>query len=85
MGRPATEGGDHFEERPKYLIRDNATKFGPKFEAVAKGGGIKVLKTPVRAPKAHSSCERFLGSVRREVLDHFVILNERHLKRVLKA
>lgn len=75
----------HFEERPKYLIRDNDTKFGPKFGAVAKGSGIKVLKTLLRAPKANSICERFLGSVRREVLDHFLLLNERHLKRVLKA
>jgi putative transposase len=52
---------------------------------VCEGFNIKVLKTPIRAPKADAICERFLGSVRREVLDHFLVLNERHLKRILKA
>lgn len=79
--REATPNG----EGPKYLIRDNDTKFGSKFQQVCEGSNIKVLKTPVRAPKANAICERFLGSVRREVLDHFLILNEPHLKRVLKA
>ncbi|RLC71456.1 MAG: hypothetical protein DRI81_17700, partial [Chloroflexi bacterium] len=45
---------------------------------------IEVLKTPYRAPKANAICERFLGSLRRECLDHFLILSERHLHRVVK-
>ncbi len=70
---------------PKYLIRDNDTKFGPKFQKVADDTSIKVLKTPGAAPKANSICEWFLGSVRREALDHFLIVNERQLSRILKA
>ena len=44
---------------------------------------IEVLKTPVEAPRANSICERFMGSVRRECLDHILILSERHLHRVI--
>ena len=70
-----------FGAGPKYLIRDNDDKFGAQFKRVA--AGIKLLKTPVHAPKANSICERFLGSVRRECLDHFLILSERHLQRIV--
>ena len=73
-----------FGEKPRFLIRDNDGKFGPSFARVAKGTGIKVLKTPYRAPKANAICERFLGSLRRECLDHFLILGERHLHRLVK-
>jgi transposase InsO family protein len=44
-----------------------------------------VLRTPIRAPRANAICERFLGSVRRECLDHLLILGEAHLRRVLRA
>lgn len=74
-----------FGARPKYLIRDNDAKFGPKFQKVAEGASVKILKTPIEAPKANSICERFLGSVRREALDHLLIVNERQLSRILKA
>jgi len=70
---------------PKYLIRDNDSKFGPCFARVAATSGIKILKTPYHAPRANAICERFLGSVRRECLDHVLILHERHLHRVLRA
>jgi putative transposase len=70
---------------PKYLIRDNESKFGPCFARVAATSGIKILKTPYHAPRANAICERFLGSVRRECLDHVLILHERHLHRVLRA
>jgi putative transposase len=43
-----------------------------------------VLRTPYRAPKANAICERFLGSLRRECLDHILILNDQHLYNVLK-
>jgi transposase InsO family protein len=62
---------------PKYLIRDNDSKFGVTFDRVAKSSGIKILKTPYRAPRANAICERFLGSVRRECLDHLLILHEK--------
>ena len=73
-----------FEEAPRSLIRDNDDKFGVDFDRVAKTVGIRVLRTPVRAPKANAVCERFLGSVRRECLDHVIILGERHMLRVLR-
>ncbi|HMN11321.1 MAG TPA: integrase core domain-containing protein [Bellilinea sp.] len=45
--------------------------------------GIDVIRTPVRAPKANAVCERFIGSVRRECLDHIFILSERQLYRLI--
>jgi len=72
-----------FGEGPRFLIRDdNDKKYGSLFERPASG--IEVLETPYRAPRANAVCERFLGSLRRECLDHFVILNERHLHRLVK-
>ena len=71
-----------FGERPRYLIHDNDRKYGPSFARVAQG--IEVLRTPYRAPRANAVCERFLGSVRRECLDFFLILSERHLHQVMK-
>ncbi len=73
------------DQRPKYIIRDNDCKFGRAFDAVAKQSGIEVLRTPIKAPKANSICERFIGSVRRECLDHLLIFSERQLYRVVKA
>ena len=73
-----------FDTHPKYLIRDNDSKYGPQFARVAAGSGIKILKTPYRAPKANSFCERFLGSARRECLDHFLVRGERHLMAILR-
>jgi putative transposase len=73
-----------FSQGPCYLIRDNDSKFGEAFARLADGTGIEVLRTPYGAPKANAICERFLGSVRRECLDHFLILSERHLYRLLK-
>jgi putative transposase len=66
------------------LIRDNDRKFGVEFAAVAKSSGIEVLRTPYRAPRANAVGVRFLGSERRECLDHFLILGEGHLYRVIK-
>ena len=73
-----------FGEGPKYLIRDNDCKFGPRFDNVAVGAQINVLKTPVRAPNANAVCERFLGSVRRECLDHHLLVGRQSINRVLK-
>jgi putative transposase len=73
-----------FSEGPRFLIPDNDNKFGEAFARVADGTGIEVLRTPYGAPKANAICERFLGSVRRECLDHLLIFSERHLHRVMK-
>jgi len=73
-----------FGEMPRFLIRDNDTKFGDAFDRVAEGSDIDVLITPYQAPKANAICERFLRGVRRECLDFFLILNERHLRKIMK-
>jgi putative transposase len=73
-----------FGQAPRFLIRDRDHKYGDAFLRVAKGTGIEILKTPYRSPKANAVCERFLGSVRRECLDHLLILGERQLYRVIK-
>ena len=78
--RDATPNGVH----PKFIIRDNDSKFGTAFDRVAKSNGMEVLKTPYRTPRANAVCERFLGSVRRECSDHVLILSERQLHRVVR-
>src|SRR5689334_22137379 len=65
-----------YGQAPKYLIRDNDSKFGPCFARVAKTSTIKILKTPVHAPRANAVCERFPRSVRQECLDHLFIFGE---------
>jgi putative transposase len=58
------------------LARSRDEKFGAAFDRVANGAGARVLRTAVQAPLMNAVCERFLGSVRRECLDHIVILSE---------
>ncbi len=70
-------------KRPKYLIRDNDSKFGKRFSSVAENSGIEELKTPFQAPKANALCERLIGTMKRECLDHFFILNQCQLKRIV--
>jgi putative transposase len=71
-------------ERPlEFLIRDNDGKFTRVFDAVFNAECIRVIRTPVRAPKANAIAERFVGTARRECLDWLLIANRRHLQRVL--
>src|SRR5258707_1106959 len=72
-----------YGQAPKYLIRDNDSKFGSGFARVATTSAIEILKTPYHAPRANAICERFLRSVRQECLDHVLIFHERQLQRVL--
>ncbi len=72
-----------FGETAKHLICDNDTKFGPAFDAAAKTCGLEIIHTPYEAPRANAICERFVGSVRRECLDHVLVLSNRQLVRVL--
>jgi transposase InsO family protein len=71
-------------EGPRYLIRDNDGKFGKGFASVAEGARIGVVNIPPKSPNLNPICERFLGSARRECLDHVIILGEDHLRGVLK-
>jgi transposase InsO family protein len=70
-----------FGERPKYLIRDNDRKLGEHFANVA--AEIEVLRIPIRAPRANAYCEPFIGSLRRESLDHVLILSEKQLRQLV--
>ena len=72
-----------FDNSPKFLLRDNDGKFTTAFDGVARGASIRVTRTPVLAPKAAAHVERFIGSLRRECLDHVLLLGEVHLQRVL--
>lgn len=71
-------------QAPRFLIRDNDSKFGTAFSTVAHATQIEVLRTPYRAPRANAVGERFLGSVRRECLDHFLLVSEGQLYRLVK-
>ena len=73
-----------FGQRPRSLIRDRDSKYGPTFTRIAAATGIAELRTAYRAPRQNGICERFLGSVRRECLDHVLVLGEGHLRRVLR-
>jgi putative transposase len=67
----------------KFLIRDRAGQFTGPFDAVFQAEGIRILASPPQAPRANAICERIIGTLRREVLDRLLIVNEHHLCRVL--
>ena len=71
-------------EQFRFLIRDRDSKFSPAFDAVFAGADIRILRTPVRAPRANAIAERFIGTLRRECLDHLLITGPRHLAEVLE-
>ena len=69
--------------RFEFLIRDRDSKFTAVFDEVFAGNGMRIIKTPVRSPRANSFAERYVGTLRRECLDHLLIYGERHLRRIL--
>ena len=73
------------EHAYRFVIHDRDSIFSKKLDGEVTAMGVRVLKTPVRAPKANSICERFGGTMRRECLDFLIPFNERHLRLVLKV
>ena len=67
----------------KFLIRDRAGQFTDSFDAVFTAEGIRILASPPQAPKANAICERIVGTLRRELFDRLLIVNEHHLRQVL--
>jgi putative transposase len=78
-------GLDFSEQGVRFLIRDRDSKYSGPFDEIFRSEGIKIVKTPVWAPKANAIAERFIRSVRAECLDWLLILNRRHLEGVLRV
>jgi putative transposase len=76
-------GLDYSDQGARFLIRDRDSKYSGPFDEVFRSEGIRIVKTPVRAPKANAIAERFVRTVRSECLDWLLILNRRHLEHVL--
>ncbi len=73
-----------FDTAPRYLIRDRDGIYGPKVIDTLDILDIEQIPTAPRAPWQNGYCERVIGTIRRECLDHVIVLNEKHLRRVLK-
>lgn len=69
--------------RFRFMIRDRDSKFTAAFDDALCGNGMRIIKTPVRSPRANSYAERYVGTLRRECLDYLLIQGERHLRQVL--
>ena len=76
---------DFSERGARFLIRDRDSKYSGPFDEVFRSEGIRIVKTPARAPKANAVAERFVRTVRAECLDWLLILNRRHLEHVLRV
>ena len=74
-----------FDEAPRYLIRDNDGIYGEEVVRCLESLGIEEVRIVPRSPWQNAFCERVIGTIRRDCLDLVIVLNERHLKRILKS
>ena len=75
---------DDAGQRIRFLIRDRDARFTAAFDAVFTALNIQIIRSPVWAPRANAIAERFVGAIRRELLDHILIINQRHAGIVLR-
>ena len=75
----------HPAPRLRFLIRDRDSKYTGPFDEVFRSEQIRIVRTPIRAPKANAIAERFVRTVRAECLDWLLILNRGHFERVLRV
>jgi transposase InsO family protein len=68
----------------RFVLHDRDAKFSGPFDELVRSEGVRVIKTPVRAPQANAVAERWVRSVRNECLDHVLVFGHRHLERVLR-
>jgi hypothetical protein len=68
---------------PQVVVCDHDTKLGARFAGVFRSPGMRVVRTAIRAPDMNAFAERFARTLRREVLDHVLILSEHHLRRIV--
>ena len=71
-----------YDEAPRYMVRDRDRIYGEYFQTRVKHMGIEEVVIAPRSPWQTPYVERFIGSIRRECLDHVIILNEDHLRRI---
>jgi transposase InsO family protein len=74
-----------WDTAPRYLLRDRDSIYGATFQSRVENMGVEEVKIAPQSPWQNPYCERLIGSIRREVLDHVIVLNERHLHRVLRS
>ncbi|MCP3859790.1 MAG: transposase [Phycisphaeraceae bacterium] len=74
--------GERLEDA-RALVRDRGSQFIDSFDEIFRTEGMKILKTPVHTPVANTFAERWIGSIRRELLDRTIIWNQRQLERLV--
>jgi putative transposase len=70
-------------ESLRFLLRDRDGKYGEAFDAVFRADDLRVIKSAPQAPRMNAHCERIIGSIRREALDHIVVMGEAHARHIL--
>ena len=73
------------DQAPRYLVRDRDGIYGEYFQNRVQGMGIREVRTAPRSPWQNPYAERLIGSIRRECLNHVIVINDKHLRRILKG